>query len=623
MSGSGGIGGNGGVSAGSNVTSDGDSNLVGGNGGNGGDSSSGSGGTPGSGGAGGSSGSGGSTVTVPEYKVEVTVKTEGGSAAIGAQVSIMRGEESLAFGVTDIHGVIGFEGVSPGVYNVVVQYDDKIVTTKVVVIERNVEVTAVIESDSTGTGNLNTQVTGEVPVVPEKLETVTNTGETANGSHVTITLNATVQKDSNVIDSISNKAKDQNITMVDFVDVTITKTVTKDNVSEEFVIPNTSGLMTFYMEVSKAMWDSLDDKGPEHIKLYREHTGNGQTDINDIRKVSNKYYADRWGGECYYIEYSADRNIVYIVVVAEKFSTYALGYQDTPVSPNNPSSGGSGGTDPSKPTIEVGSDIVDGKVMITVTPEKDKEYAVLDKDGNVVGDWVSGSSGEDIVFGPFEPGQDYTIVSKDKDGKEKVEATVTTPKAPGHSVTDKGDNSVSIDTDTGAKYQVTDKDGNPVPGPDGSVWVEGTGGSLTWDGLDPEKDYYVTIQVVDPVTGETLVYGPFLVKDGTESPGPGPDPEPEPGPGEGTDDGKGCHAWAVLLVLVVYVAFLLLVHREGPFDLLTWAATIAALVIDAVVVALHGCAWDIAALVATIAVMGLAWYHFRGKPSSGDGEDRS
>ena len=169
------------------------------------------------------------------------------------------------------------------------------------------------------------------------------------------------------------------------------------------------------------------------------------------------------------------------------------------------------------------------------------------------------------IFRLFESGQDYTIVSKDKDGKEKVEATVTTPKVPGYLVIDKSDSSVSIDTDTGAKYQVT--------------------------------------------------------KDGSESPGPGLEPEPEPR--EGTDDGKGCHAWAVLLVLVVYVAFLLLVHREGPFDLLTWAATIAALVIDAVVVALHGCAWDIAALVATIAVMGLAWYHFRGKPSSGDGEDRS
>ena len=58
---------------------------------------------------------------------------------------------------------------------------------------------------------------------------------------------------------------------------------------------------------------------------------------------------------------------------------------------------------------------------------------------------------------------------------------------------------------------------------------------------------------------------------------------------------------------------LLLVHREGPFDLLAWIGTIAALVADVLIgVFLDHCVWYVVVVIVTLVAMAAAWYHYRG-----------
>ena len=94
------------------------------------------------------------------------------------------------------------------------------------------------------------------------------------------------------------------------------------------------------------------------------------------------------------------------------------------------------------------------------------------------------------------------------------------------------------------------------------------------------------------------VTGPFSVK------APGADVPA----GTGEDHSK-C-IWLPLAVLVVYLLFMVFVHREGDFDLLTWVATAVALIIDVVVTVLDPCMWHLVMLVVTAAVVALCWMHY-------------
>ncbi len=238
-----------------------------------------------------------------------------------------------------------------------------------------------------------------------------------------------------------------------------------------------------------------------------------------------------------------------------------------------------------------------------VQTQEGYEYAVVGPDGETIIGWTEGTGGE-LMLGPLEPGTDFKVVSRpvgDTGEGEQVggeDGTVTVPEAtevPEPSVT--GD-TLTLPTEEDVRYQITDSEGNVIPGPGGQLWVTGTGDDVTWEGLDPSKDYYLTIETVGP-DGLTVTVGPVLIK----------------GAGQGSpdeEDGHACYAWVVLIVLILFVAFLYLVHREGEFDLMTWIVTAVALAVDILVgVFLDHCVWYVLCTVLTVAVIAAAWYHYR------------
>ena len=158
---------------------------------------------------------------------------------------------------------------------------------------------------------------------------------------------------------------------------------------------------------------------------------------------------------------------------------------------------------------------------------------------------------------------------------------------------------ITIPTEEDVIYIVTDEDGNPVAGPGGAIEVVGNGEDMTWTGLDPKKDYYLTVKV--PAGDFTVTIGPELIRPAVEG-------------GETAADGGSdmCWTWiGVVVVLVVYMLFLLLVHREGEYDRLAWMGTLAALVVDAILLVLGDlCGWCIVALALTLAVMAVMWWYY-------------
>lgn len=688
-------------------------------------------------------------------EASVNVKFDDGEPVFGAHVTIKYADKPLQFGDTDTNGKLEFGQLVNGKYVIVVEYkmDNRIVT-----VSKGCDINyhGVVVDVSLASDSINTVINGDVHIVPDEdsLSNSTVTDEERNdiNSQITVDLNVGVQNDRNVISEIDNAASGSE--MVDYIDVNINKTTTivedgkvKSSVTTLVTtIPN-NGFFTFSFEISESILDVIGENiGKLHI--YREHDGKAQ--LFDTR-VSGKDAANRYNGECYYFEVykedESDSGRYYVVIKAQKFSTYAFGYsgEEVPVT-NVGGNGGSTGTITPTVTPSVGDD---GMVYITVTVQSGKQYAVRDSQGDLVGGWQTGTTGSKVVFGPFQPGDSYSVVSKRSDaGAETKETTVTVPDKPATPQAGTTGTTVTIPTENGVRYQLVDSDGNVIPGPGGQQWVSGNGSSIVWSGLSPDTKYTVTaertangltLKVAEDVTtaGHRVALVPEASGDGvgitvdakpgmeymvadqegnvlvdwTSGDGPitlgplsegagfvlyervkgvgeggklvsgsipsvpadismdatettltietqagvrymltGPDGstvtvvgDGEPYTFEGLSPGTEytitamsvdpesglsiqkrftavtedsllsgtCWWWVALILLCVWVLFILFVHREGGFDLLTWAATLAVLVIDAVVVAVHPCILSAAALIVTVLVMALLWYRYR------------
>lgn len=177
----------------------------------------------------------------------------------------------------------------------------------------------------------------------------------------------------------------------------------------------------------------------------------------------------------------------------------------------------------------------DGKTFITVQPsDQDQQYAVYDPDtGNVVSEWKNGTGkdGDALRFAPLEPGKEYQIITLPVGAEppstnlDKLpNAPIVTPVAPvdpsnvtRESDSDDGDEAdknknedkiTIVPTVDDMDYSIVDKATGEVvatkPAP-------GSSGSLTFNDLDPNKEYEVVVTKPGTKPGAISIPAPGAV----------------------------------------------------------------------------------------------------------------
>lgn len=289
--------------------------------------------------------------------VTVTVEGQGETIVSGATVKLMRGETVVGTeSATDDNGKVTFNNVPYGSYNVVVSYEDNsgnTITTTVGtdLYSEHSDVTVTVPGV-----RLNTEVDGDVHAAVEGLSNAISDQEKADLSssdsgtvEITIKLTAKTENTQDIKAAISEKAGDDK-TLTDYVDVTVTKTVTTVAGGTTIVvnaetIKTTADYQTITFEISEDLYAALAEVNgtpQNNILVYRRHEAeSGTVTIEQLRKVSESRGASA-SYECYYIR--EIEGVPYITIRARNFSTYAFGVQATAVSEYVPSGGGSGGT---------------------------------------------------------------------------------------------------------------------------------------------------------------------------------------------------------------------------------------------------------------------------------------
>lgn len=338
----------------------------------------------------------GITVTVQEPKPE----GEDMQTVSGAVVSLCLGANKLDEQTTTADGACTFADLLPGIYNLVVTKGDRTVTSMVEITEENVDCIAILPEGAT---NSIVKVTeGSPDIVVGNLDTVfhqepddtvyTEADQTTiiGGGKVEFTFTADEKQrgDSTIssdMDKIAEK-KDDTVTVGLVMDYKLEKevfdadgqkidsasqTITQSNVLLEILLPLPAEL-----------------QGKADYAVYRVH--NNEAEAMKANPGS--------GEEGFKVEGS------YITIYAQKFSTYAIGYSETPLTSDDDdtpigggSSSGGGSTPTYSPSIvqpEHGTVTVSpknpqkgDKVTITTTPEDGytvDTVKVTDANGKIV-----------------------------------------------------------------------------------------------------------------------------------------------------------------------------------------------------------------------------------------------
>ena len=337
----------------------------------------------------------GITVTVQEPKPE----GEDMQTVSGAVVSLWLGANKLDEQTTTADGACTFADLLPSIYNLVVTKGDRTVTSMVEITEENVDCIAILPKGAT---NSVVKVTeGSPDIVVGNLETVFDkTDETVYtekdqervdaGGKVEVTFTAEEKQTDDTaiagdLDKITAE-KDDAVTLGLVMDYKLEKevfgadgqkidsasqTITQSNVLLEILLPLPAEL-----------------QGKADYAVYRVH--NNEAEAMKANPES--------GEEGFKVEGS------YITIYAQKFSTYAIGYSETPLTSDDddtPIGGGSSSGGGSTPTYspgivqpEHGTVTVSpknpqkgDKVTITTTPEDGytvDTVTVIDTNGKIV-----------------------------------------------------------------------------------------------------------------------------------------------------------------------------------------------------------------------------------------------
>lgn len=391
----------------------------------------------------------------------VTV-TKDGNPVDGATVQISGNDGIGRAAITGSDGIARFESLEGSYYNIIVTYREQTYTESLHISAGSNSISVSMPS-----GYVSIVVDGDVPVYQEGLE---DEAGTATDEDVEVRMTVDDSPGQESVDRADGQMGDA--TGKEYYDVSITRTVGAETTS----ITVTEDFVTFRILYSEAPGPTDADR----LLVVRDHDGTSSRMVKVVPGTIG--YANY---ECYTTE-EID-GILYVVIKAKNFSTYALGIQSTPVPEVDP-------VPEPEPEVDATAEIQDLRVVITVTSSEAGEFCVEDDQGRVVRGWTSGTS---ATFGNLDPGKTYVVKSRIS-GVTDVVGTFKAPPVPTLDVQHMDSDSVSLSTQEGVRYLV------------GDVWMDGTGGTLEWPGLDPSADVFAS--AVAESDGMRIEVGPILVK---------------------------------------------------------------------------------------------------------------
>ena len=327
------------------------------------------------------------------FEVSVTIEEEtddGVQPAEGAVLSLWLGANKIDETTAQTDGTYTFEGLIPGIYNLVVTKDVRTVTSKVEIKDKDTVCNATLPKGAT---NSIVEVTpGSPDIVVGKLDTVFDQTDDAvytsddaqnveKGGKVEITFTAAVKQKTDVasdLEKIQTISGGSNLALT--MDYTLTKTVTTPDGSKGE--PQSITQSNVPLEVLLPLPTEL--QGKDSYFIYRVHDGEAQ----ELKQgEANKNEWDE------YFVVNSDKTGLTLYVRC--FSTYAVGYTEF-----TGSSGGGGGgsstivyppkveeTERGTVTVKPSSPQKGDKVIVIPTPEEGytvDEVTVTDAGGKPV-----------------------------------------------------------------------------------------------------------------------------------------------------------------------------------------------------------------------------------------------
>lgn len=323
------------------------------------------------------------TAAANTYSVSGTVECSG-SAVSGATVKAVQGNNQFgSTATTAADGTFTIYSVPNGEYDLVVTKDSHIVTQIISVSGADLTLTGVITLPA-GYKNSTLVVGSDTPNVvvgylDEQFDSADDKYANTSGNAIEIKLDVSAKDASSAtgVSEISNLTSGKTVDM--YLDMALTKHMTGSTPSNS-ALTETDSLLKIIVP--------YDLSGKTNVTVYRYHVDNtGKASTQAMTQQS--YSLTKPSSECYMLDTTGNQ----IIIWAQKFSTYAIGYSSN--SGSLPSDGGSGvsyytmtasaGDGGSISPSGSASVAYGGRITYTVTP--DSAYSISDVlvDGKSVG----------------------------------------------------------------------------------------------------------------------------------------------------------------------------------------------------------------------------------------------
>ena len=313
------------------------------------------------------------TAAANAYSVSGTVKYSG-AAVSGATVKAVQGNTQFgSTATTDAAGKFTVVGVPDGEYDLVVTKEGHIITQIISVSGVDLTLTGAITLP-TGYKNSTLVVGSDTPNVvvgylDEQFDSSDDTYANTSGNTVKIELDVTA-KDAASAAGVSEISSLTSGKMVDlYLDMKLTKNMTGLMTSGK-TLTETGSLMKIIVPYSLS--------GKTNVTVYRYHVDDAGTASAEAMKQQN-YSAMRPSSECYMLD-TADNQII---IWAQKFSTYAIGYNS---SSGSPSAGGSGVSYDTITASAGGGGSISPSGSESIVYGSGKTYAITPDDGYSISD---------------------------------------------------------------------------------------------------------------------------------------------------------------------------------------------------------------------------------------------
>lgn len=270
------------------------------------------------------------TAAANSYSVSGTVECSG-SAVSGATVKAVQGNTQFgSTATTAADGTFTIYSVPNGEYDIVVTKGSHIVTRIISVSGADLTLTGVITLPA-GYKNSTLVVGSDTPNVvvgylDEQFDSLDDTYANTDGNTVKIELDVTAKDVSSAtgVSEISNLTSGKTVDL--YLDMALTKYMTGSTTSNR-ALTETDSLLKIIVP--------YDLSGKTNVTVYRYHVDNTGT-ASTQAMTQQSYSLTKPSSECYMLDTTGNQ----IIIWAQKFSTYAIGYSSN--SGGLPSDGGSG-----------------------------------------------------------------------------------------------------------------------------------------------------------------------------------------------------------------------------------------------------------------------------------------